>query len=128
MRSFQSMYATLHPLLNHPGCLKLSKRKKGKELTWKSLDEAEDEWYIEAGLKDKEFASMHEAKNSPKLIILAHIIAFALLYGDKTLIYSDNLGTLDIIEWFLSQDDWRKHAHSLGRYDQFKSLKLGGWN
>ncbi|CAB9521770.1 ISWI chromatin-remodeling complex ATPase ISW2 [Seminavis robusta] len=123
-KNFFTMYASIAPALNYPGCLKLIKGCRGKALTWKeSMDKGDPSWL--GGLKPSEFKGMHEARNSPKLIMLAHIVALAVRDGHKTLVYSHDLKTLDIIEWFLQQPDWSKHAHSLKNL--FSELKLGGW-
>lgn len=121
------MYADIAPVLNHPGCLKMVRGKRGKGISWKSSDEAGDEWFmsLDGALKQNEFDAMQAAKNSPKLIMLAHILAFALKYGDKTLIYSKDLKTLDIVEWFLTSNDWKKHVSSL-KVSTFPE-KLSGW-
>ncbi|CAB9501707.1 ISWI chromatin-remodeling complex ATPase ISW2 [Seminavis robusta] len=128
-KNFFKMYAALSPMYNHPGCLKLIKGKKGKEETWKQYDDVvddEDLWFMDDGLKKSEFNGMHKCRNSPKLIILAHILATAVRDGDKTLVYSKDLNTLSIVEWFLSQSDWTKHVTSL-KHKSFAGLKLGGW-
>jgi hypothetical protein len=119
-------YAAISPVLNHPGCLKVVSRAKGKELSWQTPDEAGDEWFMqEHGLKKGEFEKMHEIKKSPKFIILAHILAMAVRDQEKVVVYSQGLKTLDIIEWFLRSSDWKKHVGSLRL--SFPSLKLGGW-
>jgi CW-type Zinc Finger len=119
-------YAAIAPVLNHPGCLKVAKHGRGKELAWKTADAAGDEWFMDnGGLKNREFEKMHEVRKSPKLIIFAHILAKAVADEDKLLVYSKDLATLDIIEWFLSSPDWKKHVHSLR--ESFPTLKLGGW-
>jgi hypothetical protein len=119
-------YAAISPLLNHPGCLKVARRGKSKELSWHTPDEAGDEWFMnDYGLKNGEFEKMHEIKKSPKFILLAHILAMAVRDKDKVLVYSQGLKTLDIIEWFLISPDWKKHVNSLR--ESFPNLKLGDW-
>jgi SNF2 family DNA or RNA helicase len=92
-------------------------------MSWKSEDAAAGEWFMEKGINEREFETMHEAKKSPKLIMLAHIVTLASRNGDKTLVYSKDLKTLDIVEWFLRQRNWKVHVDSLS---QFKD-QLGGW-
>ena len=56
-----------------------------------------------------------ELWRSPKFIILAHLLAKATELGEKTLVYSKCLKTLDMIEGFLKSSDWRKQAGSLAK-------------
>ena len=41
----KSWYSSVAPLLNHPGTLKLSRATKGKQITWKSMDDIDTEWF-----------------------------------------------------------------------------------
>ena len=100
--------------------MKLVRAKRGKKMTWKSEDTVRNEWFTHA-ISETHFRTLHEAKTSPKLTILAHILAFALQKGDKILIYSKDLKTLDMVELFLGERDWRKQVN-LGTFG-----KLGGW-
>ena len=93
-------------------------------MTWKEKHEVENEWFMKDGLS--QFDRMHDARTSPKLIILAHIITLASQNKDKILVYSKDLKTLDIIEWFLRQAKWTKQVDSLKELEK-KFGKLGGW-
>lgn len=109
-------------MLNHPGNLKLEKGGAGSELKWRSDDGPS--WLVEDGLKANEYRNLNQSRNSPKLILLAHGIAKSLELGEKVLVSSKCLKTLDIIENFLSAPDWKSQIGSL---KAFASQKLGGW-
>jgi hypothetical protein len=114
------MYADLAPLLNHPGCLKISTGRKGKNISWKTKP---DSWLVHGGLKDGEFKGLNQSRTSPKFVVLFHLIAMAFNEGEKILIFSKCLKTLDLVEDLLCTTDWKKHIGSL---KDFSNLKLGG--
>jgi len=62
---------------------------------------------------DEDQEKMKEAWKSPKFIILVHILAMADQLGEKTLVYSKCLETLNMIEHFLKSPDWKKQIASL---------------
>ena len=107
-------------MLNHPGCLKIAKGGRGAKIAWKT---ERDEWLMP--LKKSAFENLHASKNSPKLIMLAHILAMAVFRHRKVLVYSKCLKTLDLVEDFLCCRDWKSRIGSLG--DHFRDLRLGGW-
>lgn len=117
-----SMYTEISPVLNHPGCLKLERVGSGGRGIWKSVEEVTDDWLVDS-LKRSELQRIHEEKNSPKFIVVAHILALAFSKGEKVLIYSKCLKTLALMETFLASSDWKKHVHSLAK--AFPSMKLG---
>ena len=94
-------------------------------MSWKSEDDVKDKWFMQNGLTPKDFDSLEEAKRSPKMVILAHIVAWASRNNDKVLIYSKDLKTLDIVQLFLGQADWKSSIESLRV--PFKDTLLGGW-
>jgi SNF2 family DNA or RNA helicase len=91
----------------------------GQKISWKK---DVDDWLKD--LRTEEYAQLEKAKNSPKLIVLSHILARAFQDQEKVLVYSKCLKTLDLIEHFLVSSDWKKHVGSLKDY--FKDMKLGG--
>ena len=91
-------YQTISPIINHPGL----------------LGELENnEWAGASMVSDPD--KFKELWRSPKFIILAHLLAKATELGEKTLVYSKCLKTLDMIEGFLKSSDWRKQAGSLAK-------------
>ena len=107
--------------------MKLARSARNKKKSWKSEQDLQNEWFMKAksGIDSRDYEKLEDAKSSPKLIILAHIIALVLRNRDKMLIYSKDLKTLDILELFLEEPDWKSHIESLS--GTFKDDKLGGW-
>eukprot|EP00977_Amphora_coffeiformis_P020487 scaffold8306_cov171-Amphora_coffeaeformis.AAC.4 len=92
-KSFFKKYHAISPVLNHPGCMNFS--------------------HNQAWMWDEDQEKMKEAWKSPKFIILVHILAMADQLGEKTLVYSKCLETLNMIEHFLKSPDWKKQIASL---------------
>ena len=107
-------------MLNHPGCVKIVKSRRGARILWK--DEPDD--WLDT-LKPTEYDNLQLARNSPKLIVLSHILAMAVQRSEKVLVYSKCLKTLDLVEEFLSSLYWKKRVGSLE--ENFSDLQLGGW-
>lgn len=110
-------------MLNHPGTLKLKKGGKGTKLQWRSKGEA---WLIEGdGIKESQYNNLEHTRNSPKIIMVVHGIAKSMELGEKVLVCSKCLKTLDLLEWFISSSNWKAPVGSLK--DNFPNMKLGGW-
>mmetsp|Transcript_37604 Transcript_37604/g.78030 ORF Transcript_37604/g.78030 Transcript_37604/m.78030 type:complete len:373 (+) Transcript_37604:1535-2653(+) len=75
-------------------------------------------------LQNSTLEKLHEARNSPKIIILAHILGMAFQRGEKVLVYSKCLITLGLITKFLESKDWKKEIGSLAA--KFPHDRLGG--
>ena len=103
-------YHAIAPILNHPGCLH-SIRQNGWSRSSKKV----------LAVWDK----LTETWRSPKFIILVHILAKANVLGEKTLVYSKCLKTLDLIESLLQAPDWKKQVSSLR--DKFPDCSFGKW-
>jgi SNF2 family DNA or RNA helicase len=119
------VYAELAPVLNHPGCLKVSQGGFGKNVRWKT--EAGDEHcWLKEGLNGLDYEKLEHAKTSPKFIALAHILASAFETNERVLVYSKCLKTLDLIELFINSsfDEWKKQVSSLR--GAFSKLKFRG--
>ena len=58
-------------------------------------------------------------------MLLLHILLEAQAVGDKVLVFSQCLKTLDYIEYVLGLDDWVEHVSSLA--SSFPGGKRGGW-
>ena len=111
-----SMYTDMCPVLNHP-----SLACAGKEVC-KSPKSVTESWLLRA-LKPAELRRIHEFRNSPKFIILAHILVMASEEKSKVLICSKCLLTLTLVEEFLASN-WKEEMHSLAK--DFPHLPLGG--
>jgi len=132
--SFLRRCHLLSPVLNHPAALKIKANPAKKKSKCGSMEsggqEASDS--SESNLAKKVLASLdenirnklHETRNSPKIIILAHILAMAFREGEKVLVYAKCLTTLDLISNFLELKDWKKQVGSLAT--SFPLDKLGG--
>ena len=122
-KNFFKYYHDIAPMLNNPGCLKVGKLTGNQTIVWKSPDDIVrmDPWLD--GLKDSEMNGLQEPWRSPKFIVLAHILAMAFQAGEKTLVYSNCLKTLDLVENLFATKDWKPSVGSLK--DSFQNLKLG---
>jgi Helicase conserved C-terminal domain/CW-type Zinc Finger len=70
-------------------------------------------------------AKLKDLKNGNKFVALLHILAFCSEIGDKVLVFSQCLKTLDFIEEVLAYEDWNKHLPSLSK--SFDKKRFGGW-
>ena len=61
----------------------------------------------------------------PKLVVLLHILAHSIKIGDKTILFSQCLKTLDFIEQVLQIPCWADKVKSLKH--EFPDLQLGSW-
>lgn len=52
-------------------------------------------------------------ESSSKIVLLLHILAYTYVSGEKTLVFSQSLPTLNLIEKFLKLPDWKKEVKSL---------------
>ena len=77
--------------------------------------------WVQNRLKGK-VDKLHETWQSPKFIMMAHILAMALVRNEKTLIYSKCMKTLDLVEKFL-ESEWKKEVSSL--VEHFEDTRLG---
>jgi len=98
-----------------------------------TLDEGEDvavvsvkdsEWWTGV-LKPSERENLDAVENSSKVIMLLHILAYSDKIGDKVLVFSQCLKTLDFVEHVMQLEDWTSHVKSLKKH--FPGQKLGGW-
>lgn len=127
LKNFFRAYTELRPITNHPYCLLVPGRtqqpKKAADPDTESS--AASSWWK----KSLESAGMTEngdlgIESGYKVVLLLHILAYAELLGEKVLVFSQCLKTLDYIERVLGQEDWKKHVPSLCH---FSDLTLGGW-
>lgn len=91
-------------MLNHPGCLDSLPKDDSftKVLRQHKLDNLDVTW------------------QSPKFIILAHVLAMTFELGEKALVYSKCLRTLNKVEDFLQSKRWGKRVGSLREFFQSK--------
>lgn len=89
-----------------------------------SVDEAQ-EWWRKSAEGNGHVEALKEVENGYKVVLFLHILVHAQTLGDKVLVFSQCLRTLDFIEEVLNLDDWAKHVPSLA--SSFPDVKLGGW-
>lgn len=88
-----------------------------------NVDVDTDEWWRPTIEKQGEDAVKLVA-NGNKVVLLLHILAYAQKAGDKVVIFSNNLATLDYLEYVLALD-WLEHVPSLSSISP--NVKLGRW-
>lgn len=126
------MYQDTRPIHNHPACLKMSNGKSPRSSPTDELDDDDvvvaslddDKWWMNV-LKQSEIDSLDAVENSSKMVALLHILAYSDKIGDKVLVFSQSLKTLDYVEHVLQLDNWKEHVTSLAAH--FPEQKLGGW-
>lgn len=63
-------------------------------------------------------------ENSSKMVLLLYVLAYAETVGDKVLVFSQSLKTLNYVERILAHEDWMLHVPSLK--EKFPDKRLGG--
>jgi len=94
------------------------------ESSGEQSDESSSEWWKKA-LTSAETKMLKSVQNGFKIELLLHILAYAVKLGDKVLVFSLSLKTLDFIEEVLSLDDWSSHIPSIA--SSFPNDKIGKW-
>jgi len=114
-RNFFRAYTSLRPIHNHPGCLAMNSGKTSPRAS-PSLEMEDDDdvqvvkfrqpdWWRNV-LKKGELDKLDDAENSSKIVLLLHILAYSEHIGDKVLVFSQCLKTLDFVEKMLRLD-WK---------------------
>ena len=87
------------------------------------IESTEELWWkpVAASKGEDEFTKIEQGK---KIILLLQILAHSQELGDKVVVFSQSLPTLDFIENILNTD-WEVHVHN--RKNLCPQLKLGGW-
>lgn len=129
------MYQELKPIHNHPKCLTMKSerqiRRSNSMDDRRSLDDGDAEcttsenssWW-EPTVKKMGQNQLDNVESGSKIVLLLHILAYASKLGEKVLIFSQCLKTLDLIEHVLAIDNWKQKVKSL---ECFKGMSLGGW-
>lgn len=123
--NFLRMYSELRPIHNHPACLlQLGKAGKPSDRATPTAggEGSESKWWEDA-LRD--VATLEAVENGSKIVVLLHILAWCCNTGEKVLIFSQCLKTLDYIEKVLAFENWTDHVPSLRTVVAEQSL--GGW-
>jgi ERCC4-related helicase len=135
-KNFFSMYTALRPIHNHPGCLMLSSdktsqtnaSKKDNENNYAGLGGGEatssSSWWMNLFKKESP-EKLKEVENGFKIVLLLHILTISERLGDKVLVFSQCLKTLDFIEEVLARANWSEHVSSLA--SSFPGKQMGSW-
>jgi transcriptional regulator ATRX len=133
-KNFFRMYTALRPIHNHPGCLTLASDKNSQTNASAKDDEndagcgdeaaSNSDWWMSL-FKKANPEKLKEAENGFKIVLLLHILLLAEQIGDKVLVFSQCLKTLNFIEEVLSLDNWSEHVSSLA--SSFPGNKVGSW-
>jgi len=92
----------------------------------KTPDECkEQEWWRKTADRHGGVEILKEVEQGYKVVLLLHILMEAQALGDKVLVFTQCLKTLDFIEYVLGLDDWTEHVPSLA--SSFPSGKRGAW-
>lgn len=120
-KNFFKTYQDLKPVHNHPACLLLSGQNRSQP---QEASEENLKWWADT-CKPKDYERLRVVENGFKVVLLLHILAHAEQIGDKVLVFTQCLKTLDYLETVLALEDWSKHAPSLRT--AFPNGKFGGW-
>jgi hypothetical protein len=107
-----------------PSCAPVTAKKTADidDDDW-NVDVDTDEWWRPTIEKHGEGAVKLVA-NGNKVVLLLHILAYAQQAGDKVVIFSNNIATLDYLEYVLALD-WAEHVPSLSNVSP--NVTLGRW-
>jgi hypothetical protein len=83
------------------------------------------EWWRKTAKRNGNVENLKDIENGYKVLLLLHILVQAQELGDKVLLFSQCLRTLDFIEEVLNLEDWGKHAPSLA--SSFPNAKFRAW-
>jgi SNF2 family DNA or RNA helicase len=93
--------------------------------TCRTFPSGRKEWWRKTAERNGNVESLKDIENGYKVVLFLHILVQAQELGDKVLLFSQCLRTLDFIEEVLNLDDWGKHAPSL--ISSFPSAKFRAW-
>lgn len=83
------------------------------------------EWWRKTAERNGNVEKLKDVENGYKVVLFLHILVQAQDLGDKVLVFSQCLKTLDFIEEVLNLDDWGKHVPSL--VASFPDAKFRAW-
>ena len=83
------------------------------------------EWWRKTAERNGNVERLKDVENGYKVVLFLHILVQAQDLGDKVLVFSQCLKTLDFIEEVLNLDDWGAHVPSLAA--SFPDAKFRAW-
>ena len=130
LKNFFKAYAEIKPISNHPYCLLMPSRNQPAKGSLDSSDSFESppttSWW-ESTLKQEGVDPLESGlavESGYKIVLLLHILAKSEQLGEKVLVFSQSLKSLDYIERVLALHDWKTAVPSLRC---FADRRLGGW-
>jgi transcriptional regulator ATRX len=87
--------------------------------------DGDKEWWRKTAERNGNVERLKDVENGYKVVLFLHILVQAQDLGDKVLVFSQCLKTLDFIEEVLNLDDWGKHVPSL--VTSFPDAKFRAW-
>ena len=144
--NFFTTYQMVRPLHNHPGTLLLGgvhpneimsedifnlnmegSGGYGRLPAHSQLVKKEEDWWRDTAERHGGVEKLKEVEKGYKVVLVLHILIEALSIGDKVLIFSQCLRTLDFLEYVLGLEDWFDHVPSLPSSSLKAGMKRGGW-
>jgi SNF2 family DNA or RNA helicase len=118
LRGFFKMYSELSPVHNHPSCLLKYSAVEGMNKMTSKI------WCRKHLTLQSEAEELEKITGGNKIVLLLHLLAYAEVLGEKVLIFSQYLPTLNYIEGVLNSRDWISQVPSLSC---FSGQRLGEW-
>lgn len=146
--NFFKTYQMVRPVHNHPGTLLLGGMdvqetdfnletvdddveyvpppRKDVAMSGPKSDDNEEDWWRKTAERQGGAEKFNEVEKGYKVVLLLHILMEAQLIGDKVLVFSQCLRTLDFLEYVLGLEDWLDHVPTL-QSSLIAGVKRGGW-
>jgi SNF2 family DNA or RNA helicase len=119
LKNFFRMWKDTKRVHNHPGVLAMPTTSAGSRSASPGADDDDDDddtersgslWW-EPYVKDRE--KLNDVENGYKMVVLLHILCHASALGDKVLVFSSCLRTLDFIESVVNRPRWSSFVATL---------------
>lgn len=125
--NFLKDYQLCRPIYNHPACLLMQHPSAHASDSDEDIGApmADHLWWKSTADKVGEKA-MKAVSSSNKFVMFFHILLHSVSIGDKVLVFSQCLRTLDFLEQVLALPRWSDHVSSLK--EAFPGNTLGGWS
>lgn len=86
-----------------------------------------EQWWRKTAERHGGIEKLNEVEQGYKVILLLHILREAQVIGDKVLVFSQCLRTLDFLEYVLGLENWVEHVPSLSSSSLQTGEKGGVW-
>eukprot|EP00522_Entomoneis_paludosa_P014814 CAMPEP_0172450822 /NCGR_PEP_ID=MMETSP1065-20121228/9040_1 /TAXON_ID=265537 /ORGANISM="Amphiprora paludosa, Strain CCMP125" /LENGTH=1131 /DNA_ID=CAMNT_0013202661 /DNA_START=38 /DNA_END=3433 /DNA_ORIENTATION=- len=122
-RNFFAAFSALKPIHNHPGCL-LMRNQQQKAKTKDDDEESAVKWW-DTILEKFDGNELTNVDHGFKIVLLLHILVKAGELGEKVVVFSQCIKTLNFVENVLQHNNWLEHSESLAGF--LKDNQIGGW-